>query len=257
MTTLNVIERSRRFIDFAIPVEAGISSYTILVAKLLNDAYAYTGAVTNGVTAVAAADVLFNVPTGTSFRSPGIRQRRLGRTDESQRGLTRIVFDIMDYFGPGNPNTPHDNNIAFFLVRPFSVASGALLEPTAIYVVPPPDFFCSPSPVVTLTGTAPNTGMGTVGGDILAQVNVTTNLPPGAMNIVLPRMTHHVALRNLEIGPGPGPELLFSFDVGNTSSTLPADEFYDATLPSAKYVLLEGQGATVGFSLQVAVAMGQ
>jgi hypothetical protein len=255
MTKLNVIERSPRFIDFAIPVEDGISSYTILVAKLLNDAYAYTGALTNGVTPVAAADVLFNVPTGTSFRSPGIRQRRLGRTDESQRGLTRIVFDIMDYFGPANPNTPHDSNIAFFLVRPFSVASGALLEPTAIYVVPPPDFFCSPSPVVTLTGTAPNTGMGTVGGNILAQVNATTNLPPGAMNIVLPRMTHHVALRSLAAPAGA--DLLYSFDVGNTSSTLPAEEFYDATLPSAKYVLLEGEGATVDFSLQVAVAMGQ
>jgi len=238
----------------AIPVEPGITSYSVYVARVLNDAYAYTGVAVNGVVPAAAPNLLFAVPSGTMFRSPGVVRRGWGRVDESNRGLTRIMFDMMDYHAPAAVNVPHDQQIAFLIVRPFSTASGALLAPDRVYVVPPPDFYSSPSPALTLSGSAPNTGVGTVAGDILAQVG-TTGGPPGAMHIVLPRFTLHAMIQNLD--PALGNNLLVSFDVGNTCSAVPGQEKHDGVPPSIKNVLLEGQGAVVPFTSIMTVSMGQ
>jgi hypothetical protein len=244
MTTLNLIERSPNFIDMAIPDETEFTSYAVYVAKLLDDAYDYANAGINGVGGVAAANLLFTIPKGTSFRSPGIVRRGWGRVDESNRGMTRIKFDLMDYFGPAAPNVPHDDNVGYFIVRPYSPVSASLLEPDRIFVVPSPGFFNSPTPALTITGTAPNTGVGTAVGDLLSKVG-TTGVPPGAMHIVFPKMAANIMLRNLD-GLS---HLLYAFSVGSSCAALPPSTNLDATGQiSAKDILFEGDGANPTFT---------
>ena len=242
MTTLNLIERTPNFIDMAIPDEAGSSAYAIYVAKFLNDAYDYANAGINGVAGVAAANLLFTIPKGSSFRSPGLVRRGLGRVDESNRRMTRIKFDLMDYFGPGAPNVPHDNNVAYFVVRPYSIASAALLEPDRIFVVPPPGFFNSPTPVITFTGTAPNTAVGTAAGDLLSPVG-TSGTPPGAMHIVLPLASTNGVLRNDSIS-----NLFYTFHAGTSCVSLLPNSQYNAEGYNVKDIFVEGDGANPEFT---------
>ncbi len=191
--------------------------------------------------AFAGATPMFEVRSGGTYRSPSIRARRLGLTSETNRGLTRVLYDPEDFWA-GGATLPNDYEQGY--VRVAEVAVDGTVGPQGpIYVVPPPGFLNTPRPALTLRGTAPS-------------VTVPSNfLPPAtAMHIVLPQFADNVRIQNLSTTD----ELLLAFGEGQPLITVP----YSATAPSHVEVLTDGafkhvflcaDGATPAFDLRVAI----
>jgi hypothetical protein len=163
-----LVERHKQIVDLAVPTNTTAQSYVFGAAVTLNAAYA-------GVTS------LFEVPAKASYVSYSIRKSGENRVQESNRGLTRAMWNP-DEFSSGT--VPGDSLITFVRVAPRDWA-GVLGSYSAILVVPPPDFFSSGRKNLVLNGTAPN---------VAAGVN---NIPPqNAMRISLPHFADEVVLYN-------------------------------------------------------------
>ena len=163
-----LVERHKRIIDLAVPTNTTASSYVFGAAVSLNAAY-------SGVTS------MFEVPAKASYVSYSIRKSGENLVQESNRGLTRAMWNP-DEFSSGT--VPGDSLITFVRVAPRDGA-GVLGNYSSILVVPPPDFFSSGRKNLVLNGTAPN---------VAAGVN---NIPPqNAMRIALPHFADEIILYN-------------------------------------------------------------
>jgi len=234
-SVLNLIDRGPNYMDIMFRVDPSVSKYRLLIAKTINDAYDTTGgAGTNGVFGTNAP---FQYPvdftSGTTYRSDLIVQRGLGRLDESVRGQTRIILDLSQYYGPANPSVPADYQLTFIRVQEFNVALGAFGPPGPIHIVVPPQFFSSIPAGVTLAGTAPNTGV--------SAGNIPTD---NALWFVLPR---YCATSNM-VNRDNANDLLVSWDYGQTSAAVEANQSLGLTSVSYKNVLLEAVGGTANWT---------
>lgn len=227
MPTPRLTERYLRQVELVLPADPGLRAYRIGASNTLDGAF-------------AGATTMFDVPSGGTFRSPGIVARRLGYTQYHNRGLTRVMFDPEDYWAPAG-TLPHDADTSFLRVIPIS-ANGTAQPAGPILIVPPPAFFTSPRPSLSVWGEAPNV------------TSLSTGFPPpGAMHIVLPRFTDNARVRNTDTAD----ELLVSFGAGQSSVTVPfgqVETFYDAV---ASELFLHSDGGDASFELRFAVVNGE
>ena len=88
------------------------------------------------------ATALFTVQKGGSFRSATLRQKGLGLNMDSNRGLTRIAFDISDFNdaggGAAGPTVPLDEQIIYLRVEESMDEGATWLDPGPTLVIPPP-----------------------------------------------------------------------------------------------------------------------
>ena len=206
------------------------------------DVSAFVFSVTNTIdNAFAAPNTVFTVARNGWYRSASIIKRRWGLTDGVNRGITRVFFDVEDFWQAGG-TYPHDPNQ--FYLRIAEVNAAGVQRPWGpILSVPPPMFYDTPRPTMSLVGTAPNVG------------GTTTGIPPiGALAVALPRYSTNIRVRNAE--PGGGQTLYFSFDDGQPEISMApgeSDIFYDSTVTD---VILRGGGGTAAFEIRCALING-
>jgi len=207
------------------------------------DVSAFVFSVTDTIdNAFAAPNTAFTVPRNGWYRSPSIVKRRWGLTDSTNRGLTRVFFDVEDYWQPAG-TYPHDPNQ--FYLRIAEVNAAGVQRPWGpIMSVPPPMFYDTPRPTMSLAGTAPNVA------------GTATGIPPvGAMHLALPRYSTNIRVRNAE--PVGGNTLYFSFDDGQPEISMApgeSDIFYDSSVTDI--LLRGGGGGTASFEIRCALING-
>jgi hypothetical protein len=223
-TTPRLIEHSVNFIDLALRNRAGVQAYRIGAANTLDTAFAGTTA-------------MFTVRKGRSFRSITLRRNNRGRTQESQRGLTRVMYDPEDYAGGV---IPHDNKATYLRVEEQN-AAGVFLPEGPILIVPPPGFFNTGRPSLTVRGTAP------------AVAPSADETPPvGALHFVLPRFSDHVTIHNEG-----GVPLMVAFDDGLPEISIPTGApqgLFDGTYSE---VYVRGDGGAPAFSMYFSICNGE
>lgn len=188
--------------------------------------------------AFSAPNYMFTVARLADYRSRTIVSRRWGLESGTLRGLTRAYINIEDFWQPAT-TLPHDAEQSYFSVAEVS-ASGIERPPGPIIVVPPPRFYDSPRPSMSVVGTAPSV------------VGLSTGLPPaGALRFAVPRFSDHIRVRNTS-----GSLLYLTFDEGQPEMELPANEsevFYNASVSD---VFVRGNGATPTFEFRFALTNG-
>ena len=191
--------------------------------------------------AYASPNTVFTVSRNGWFRSPSIIKRKWGLTDGTNRNLTRIFFDVEDFWQPAG-TFPHDPN-QFYLVVAEINAAGVQRPWGPILSVPPPMFYDTPRPTMGLAGTAPNVG------------GLPTGIPPvNSMHVALPRYSTNIRIKNTEAAGGNN--LCFSFDDGQPEITMEpgdSDIFYDSSVTD---ILLRGDGGTASFEIRCALING-
>jgi hypothetical protein len=228
-SVLNVIDRSANYMDLMFRIDPSVTQYRLLFARAINDAYDLTGGLgTNGVVGnLAPFQYPVDIPRGALYRSDLVVRRGLGRLDESTRGQTRVILDLSEFYGPLNPSVPADNQLTFVRVQEFNVATNAFDAPGPIHIIPPPQFYGNIPAGLTLSGTAPNTGI--AAGDIPSE---------DAMWISLPRYCATSSLYNLDSAH----DLLISWDYGQTSAMVQNANPLTLNNASYKNLLLESIG---------------
>jgi hypothetical protein len=227
MTTPNLTLRASRQVELTMPHRRDLLAFQVGAANTLDVAFAGTTA-------------MFQVKSGQTFRSPGIRARRLGRTQYENRGLTRVVYDPQDYWVAAGA-LPTDAAQGYIRVAGVS-PDGTVRPEGPIYIVPPPGFYSNPRPSLAIVGTAPS-----------VTVPATLVPPPEAMAIVLPQFADNVRIQNLDVavpllvGVGPGQPMISI--APETSETL-----YDAVVNQMWFA---GDGATVAFDARFAIVNGE
>jgi len=227
-TTAQLMLRYARQVELVLPHRRDLLSFQVGAADTLNTAYAGTTA-------------MFRIRSGQTFRSPGIRDRRLGRTQYCNRGLSRATYDPEDYWVAGG-TLPHDAVQSY--VRVSEVALDGTVRPEGpILVVPPPGTFSTPRPQLSLVGTAPGL------------VTPPTFLPPpGAVHVVFPQFVDYVNIFNKE--PPGGSNMYVAFEEGSPGHAIfPASERnpWDAAF---KELFIWGDGADVEFDAYLALVNG-
>lgn len=219
--------RANRQVELVLPAKPTAMSFVVGAADTLNTAFSGT-------------TEMFRVPSGGTYRSPNIRERGLGRTYYSNRGLSRALYDPEDFWSGGS-TIPHDFQTAYLRVSEVSPA-GTVGPEGPIFVLTPPAFFDNPRPVLTLSGTAPSV------------TPLASGLPPTtAMHIALPKFTDNIRIRNLSATD----ELFVCFSPGQAAYAIPTEtteNFFDAAVSD---IFLFGDGATVDFQLVAAVVNGE
>jgi len=205
-----------------------VSAFVFSVADTIDNAF-------------AAPNTAFTVARNGWYRSPSIIKRRWGLADSTNRGLTRVFFDVEDYWQSAG-TWPHDPNQ--FYLRIAEVNAAGVQRPWGpILSVPPPMFYDTPRPTMSLAGTAPSVA------------GTATGIPPvGAMHIALPRYSTNIRVRNAE--PVGGNTLYFSFDDGQPEMSMApgdSDIFYDSSVTD---ILVRGGGGTAAFEIRCALING-
>tara|TARA_Y100000310_G_C20572324_1_gene758687 strand:- start:454 stop:1131 length:678 start_codon:yes stop_codon:yes gene_type:complete len=158
MAAPRLVERHPGIVNLAIRNRAGIVGYRLNAAVDLDTAY-------------TAPTAMITVPKNATFRSATLRQKKIGSVPESNRGLTRIVYDPSDFVSAAIPG---DSDISFLNLQEESGVG--FLPRGPILVVPPSGFLAAGRRNLILNGTAPNVS------------GLANNLPPqDAMRIVFPR----------------------------------------------------------------------
>lgn len=226
-TSPRLIQRFSGLTEMVIRTDPSVGSYRISGAHTLDACF-------------AASNTLFTVLAGNHYRSDSIRKNRLGLTDGSYRGLTRMVFNLDDYWQAAG-TYPHDAQTSFLTVTEID-RTGTVRAEGPIFVLPAADKLYSPRPTLVVAGTAPN------------EAALTTGIPPAdALHFVLPMFSDNVRIRNLDAGQ----DLLVSFGPNQTEFTVPVDSvetFFDATVSE---VLVHSEGATCGFEIVFALVNGE
>jgi hypothetical protein len=198
------------------------------------------GAANTLTTAFAGTTAMFDVPNPGTFRSPYIRRKRWGLTQYHNRGLSRALFDPEDYWPTAPAVLPHDADISFIRVSEID-HSGAVRPEGPILVVPPPGFFSTPRPVLTLQGDAPDVA------------GTPTGLPPmGSMHVYMPRFFDYCNVTNKGGAP-----LWLSFGRGLPEIEIGAGVSRDIYDAADNEILIRGQGAVVAFDGAFALVNGE
>ena len=230
MTTIpRLLDRLPNRVEMAIRDPGpDVSAFVFGIADTLDNAFSSPNAV-------------FTVNRNGWYRSQSIIRRKWGTTDGSERGLTRVFFDVEDFWQPGG-TYPHDPNQFYVTIAEVS-AAGVQRPFGPVLAVPPPMFYDTPRPTMSLVGTAPNVA------------GIPTGFPPvGAMAVALPRYSTNIRVRNAE--PGGGNTLYFSFDDGQPEISMgpgESDIFYDSSVSD---ILVRGDGGTAAFEIRCALING-
>lgn len=221
-----LVRRYPGIVDLAIINKTGISRYDVKGALSLDIAYAGTTA-------------MFSVPQGGTYSSRRITRSQINHTQESNKGLTRAMYNMADF---ASANLPGDSDICFIRVTEVD-AGGTSLPQGPILVIPTPDFYETGRRNLVLAGTAPQLD------------SRGNNLPPAtAMRIAFPKFADEITVYNEEDAPGNA--LYFSFGLGLPEMKVPAGESRNFSEAGANEILIRGQGGTAAFSLSAAIVNG-
>jgi len=222
-------ERYDRLVELVFRNDPALAKFRVYGAYNLN-------------TAFTAANQMFDVPNAGTYRSAGIRSRRLGHTQYHNRGLSRAIYDPEDFWSGGS-TLPHDSDIAFLRVAGVD-RSGTEHSQGPILAIPPPNFFTTPRPMLTVAGTAPNVAA------------TSSGIPPaGALHFYTPRFFDYVAIRNKEAGGGTS--IFLSFGRGLPEIEVPAGEVKDVYDAADNEILIRGDSGTAAFDAQFALVNGE
>jgi hypothetical protein len=222
-TSAQLIERHPGVVDLALRNRAGISAYRVGSAVSLDAAYAGT-------------TELETILQGRTFRSRTLKRNGINFVQETNRGLTRVTYDPVDY---ASATVPGDTDISFVRIAEVDGA-GTVLPEGPILVVPPPGFFAFGRAVLNLNGTAP---------DVAGRAN---NLPPAdAMRVDLPKLADEVTIFNDD-----AVSLFIAFDLGTQEIEVPAGESLTFVEAGVSEIFLRGGGAVAIFRLISALVNG-
>lgn len=226
-TSPRLIQRFDGLVEMTIRTDPSVGWYRISGAHTLDACF-------------SSSNTLFTVPAGGQYRSESIRKNKLGLTDGSYRGLTRMVFNLDDFWQAGG-TYPHDSHTSFLTVTEIDKA-GTIRAEGPIFVLPAANKLYSPRPALVVAGTAPD------------EAALATGIPPAdSLHIVLPMFSDNVRIRNLDAAQ----DLLVSFGANQTEFTVPVEEaetFFDAALSE---MFLHSDGATCAFELVFALVNGE
>jgi hypothetical protein len=238
--------RSTGQVNLTLPKSPGnsITHYEVRGAARLNDAYGPVAGVGGFGTLP-----MFQVPNGGDFRSKAIQMRRLPAIEESSRGLTRAIYDPDDYATPITTTAsylPSDEVTSFIRVAAFDHVSGTFLPEGPIVVIPPYDFFSTKEPIFTLTGKAPNLGIGAF------PPNIPDTLPPTVLNFMLPAYSMTLSVVNLD--PVGGVPLFVTFHPGMPPTVVMPGEEIGLTGAGSPEFFIAAPSGNPWFTVRVAVA---
>jgi hypothetical protein len=226
-----LVERKPGIVNLAVRTMAGARSYSFGAALTLDAAFGGT-------------TPMFEVPANGVFSSPTLRRTRANAVYESNRGLTRVQYDPVDY---ASSTIPGDTYTSFVRVQERNQA-GTLLAPGPILVVPPGDYFSTARRNLTLNGTAPN----------VSGVGYNNYPPPGVMRFVLPQFAGQLQVMNT----GATNTLYVSFGQGLQETPIPPT-VAAAPVVSVSFwftgeaeVFIRAQGGTTPFTLIASIVNG-
>lgn len=221
--------RSPNQINMVFPILPGVPKIRVYGAARLNDAYGNVAGVGGG-----GALPMFEVQSGATYISQSLKARKLPAVEETNRGLTRMVFDPDDFAtpaaAPGTTYLPTDDQSLFLRIALWNPSTGVWNSPGPIMIVPPYDFFTTKEPVFTVSGKAPNMGIAAWPGAL------PDFLPPTVLNFLVPGYSTTVSLVNLDSAkalfasfhPGMPPTVILpQGDMGLTGAGVP--EFFIAS----------------------------
>jgi hypothetical protein len=232
--------RSANQINMTLPKFDGVDFVEVRGAARLNDAY---GAVA-GVGGFGTLP-MFQVPNGGEFRSKSIQMRRLPAVDEVSRGLSRAVIDPDDFSTPVTTVAsylPSDDQTLFLRAAAWDRASASFLPQGPICIIPPYDFFSTKGPVFTVTGKAPNLGIGAF------PPNLPDVLLPQVMHFLLPAYTVTISIVNLDIAI----PLFVSFHPGMPPTVVMPGRDISLTGSGAPEFFLAAPNGNPWFTLRIA-----
>lgn len=239
MSTLNVIEHSPNLVHLAFTRDKNVLRYEIRSARTLDGAYVGSaGSPRNGVASTAPSDPIFEVLEGADFRSTGLRRRRLGVMEESNRGLTIVKYDPDEFLGASFPAAAPDRDFAYVTFREFRRATGAYAPEGGIHIIPPPGFYGMRQPILNIAGTAP----------LIA--GTTAGLPPlpESMVIVLPKYMGSFTFDNTGSNP-----IFAAYESRMPMREIPAGETFNLTNSEQNLLILAATTAATTFSLSGAI----
>lgn len=199
-----------------------VTAYVVSAANTLDAAF-------------TAPTALFTVPRDGFYRSASLR-KLIPVFPTTTRGLTIAILNFEDFWQPST-TLPHDADVAFLSVQEVN-AAGHTRPAGPVLIVPPPSFFATSRPNLTVAGTAPNVAASSTGLP-----------PPGVLHFVLPRHARTASFRNsgsfaLNVAFGPGQ---VEYVVPATSTVL---------LPDATFseLFVRGTGGAPAFTAYFAVS---
>ena len=239
----SVLYRSANHINMTLPIIPGVQKIRISGAARLNDAFGNVAGVGGG-----GPMTMFEVMSGATYKSPSVRARNIPFED-TNRGITRMIFDPDDFAtpatAPGTTYLPTDDQALFLRVQTWNSGTSDWNPYGPIMIVLPYDFFTTKEPVFTVTGTAPDMGIG----DFPA--NIPDFMPPSVMNFLVPAYSTTVSVQNLaDTG---GKPLFFSFHPGMPPTVLKADKDVCLTGSGIPEFFIGSSGANPLFTVRIAV----
>lgn len=221
-TTPRLTQRHANFVELVFRNQPGVLGYRVSAADTLDTAFAGTTA-------------MFVVGAGSTFQSTGLKRRRLGTSVYSNRGLSIAQYDPEEYWVAGGV-LPHDAGASYLRVEEIG-PSGTYHPEGPILIVPPPGFFVTTRPNLTVSGTAPNVAA------------TTTLVPPaGALHFVLPRFADSITITNNDAA-----SLFVSFHAGLPEFEVRGQSMLTLPDGAVSEIFIRGEGASVPFSMFIAV----
>jgi len=227
-TVPRLISHYGRQVELTIKSKPTVEYYQIGAANTLDTAWAGTTA-------------MFRVPRDGTFRSPYIRQKRWGRTQNNNRGLTWMLYDPEDYWSLAPAAMPHDSDIAYLRVAEVSPV-GVVGPEGPVLVLPPAGFFSTPRPRLVVVGTAP-----------VAAAAPNLLPPPGSMRFILPRFADYVDIRNQDVAN----PMYVSYGTGLPEVEIPPSDsraHFDAAFEE---IYVRSTGGPVAFDMHFAIVNGE
>lgn len=236
--------RSQHQVVMTLPADLCQPKVRITGAARLNDAY-------GAVAGVGGAGCLpmFEVQAGGSYVSKGCQNAR-NQLMDTNRGLTRMVFDPDDFATPVQPvgtgYLPGDGQTLFLRVEQWNATTGAWDPPGPIMMVMPYDFFSTKEPVFTVSGQVPDMGLGAW------PAGIPDYMPPLSLNFMAPAYSATVSLANLD-----STKYLFaSFHPGMPPTVIPPHSEFTLTGSGVPEFYLGCPDGNPWFSVRVAVVNG-
>ena len=236
----NLLERSQGLIDLTLRDNPDTTKYKILVHRNLDSCR------------TAPTTIITDLAQGSMYRSPTLVRKGLGRTMDSNRGLTRITFDLSDFADGGGgvaPTVPLESEMVYLRVQEFSRSANSYLPSGPMLVIPPTGFFNIRNPLLQIGGTAPLTTSVSLGNPIPAPDGATM---AEQMHIVFPFYSQTNNIRNLE--KGASHHLWYSS--GHSMPGVYLHEQSDFGLTSAAYseIILAGDNKAADFVVSLGVS---
>ena len=236
----NLLERSQGLIDLTLRDNPDTARYKILVHRNLD------------LCRTAPTTIITDLTQGSMYRSPTLVRKGLGRTMDSNRGLTRITFDLSDFADGGGgapPTVPLESEIIYLRVQEFSRSANAYLPSGPMLVIPPTGFFNVRNPLLQIGGSAPQTTAVSLGSPVPPPNGVGMD---EQMHIVFPFYSQTNNIRNL--GKGANDHLYWSS--GHSMPSVYIHEKSDFGLTGAAYseLILAGDQGNVDFVVSLGVS---